>query len=287
MGIFEPSTTPAESPVITGQEEVGAEENQEMQDKAQEPEKKAEAGADEVQNEEDSPSGEESEQGEEAQPFDYEKAYRELRKDYTRKAQKLAEYERQQQPPAQQPGQGQQPQATMEQLRQQLEEQFTMDPVGTMLRVADAIANQRMSEYQQEVHQLVNPLYEKDVQAEYRSNMENLAGTYAELKTEEGYELFLATLNNVAHEIGDPQKLLARPPMRLLKMAAQEAFGDRADKLYQKAKAKGKEEALNTIRTKQGLSAPTGTKPKEQPKSIEEQIADSIVSAGRRGGIFG
>lgn len=286
MGIFdEPSTTPAESPAMTGQEEVGAEEQQEMQEEDVQETGQPESEQDAAQDAEDAPS-EESEQGEEKPPFDYEKAYQELRKDYTRKAQKLADYERQQSP-AQQPGQGQQTQVSREQVRQELEAQFEVDPVGTMLKVANAIADHRMGEYRQEVEGMVNPLYEREVHAEYNSNMEKLAGTYAELKSDEGYEVFLAALQNVAHEIGDPQKLLARPSVRLLKMAAQEAFGDKGDKLYQKAKAKGKEEALNTIRTKQGLAAPAGAKPKEQPKSIEDQIADSIVGAGRRNGIFG
>lgn len=284
MSIFESSTIPESSPEVTGQEQEGTEVQQETQDQAQET-TEVESGADAAEETEETPS-EEAEQGVQQQ-FDYEKAYRELRSDYTRKTQRLAELERHyqqfQQPPQQQMGQGQ---PNMEQLRAQLEEGLQNDPVGTVARLADAIAAQKVETIKQEFQRMVNPLYETQIQQQYNQNMNTLAQTYPELRSEEGYQAFLNALNNIAHEIGNPN-IVSNPPLRVLKMAAQEIFGDRGTKLYQKAKAKGKQEALETIKAKQGLSAPVGTKPKEQPKSIEDQIADAIVAAGRSGGIFG
>ncbi len=279
MSIFEPSTTPDESPDITGQEEQGAEAGQEMQEQAQETSQE-ESGADAAAEEEQAPSQEE--QGEEPE-FDYVNGYNELRREFTRKSQELAQMKRQQQPPQQQ-GQGQQ--VNQEALNNQFWQEFQNDPVNALFRVVDAMAGQKVRQYQDEVAQLIMPIYENQASQTFAKNMGGLAKTYSELRTQEGYAQFSQKVNEIAQEMGNPN-LVHNPPKRILDMAARELFGDSGSKMYQKAKAQGREEAINTIRAKQGLSAPAGAKPKEQPKSIEDQVAESIVGAGRRGGIFG
>lgn len=283
MSIFEPSTTPDESPETTGQEEAGAEATQGTEQQEQETEQ-AESATDTAQKEEQSPSQEEQGEESEGPELDYQKAYQELRREFTRKSQELAELKRQTQPPAQQPGQGQQ--INQEALTSQFWEDFQRDPVNTLFRFADVVADQRVKQYQKQVEQLITPIYETQATQTFAKNMDGLAKAYPDLRTQEGYAKFSQRVNEIAQEVGNPN-LVYNPPKRVLDMAAREIFGDSGTRLYQKAKAQGKEEAMNTIRTKQGLNAPAGAKPKEQPKSIEEQIADSIVNAGRRGGIFG
>ena len=284
MSIFEPATIQTESPEM-GQDEVATAEAQEMQDTAQEPieETQVEAGADEAQEVEEQPS-DDTEQGNESQ-LNYEVAYRELRRDYTRKAQELAELKRGQvQSPAQQvAGQGQ---PDMSALTDQFWEEFQRDPVNVLFRFADSVADQRLQNYQQQVEQMVAPIYESQAAQAYAKNMESIAKIHPELRTPEGYQQFNEKVHEIVNEVGNPN-LIYNTPKRILDMAAKELFGDTGARLYQKAKAQGKEEALNAIRTKQGLSTQTGTKPKEQPVSLEDQVANSIVGAGRKGGIFG
>jgi hypothetical protein len=280
MSIFEPSTTTAESPDL-GQEEVVTEEQNTEYQETEIEETGAEETTEEV-TEEDSPS-EKTEQGEEPE-FDYSKAYRELRKDYTRKAQELAELKRQQlqMAPQYMPGQEQ----DFEQLNERFWQEFQQNPTEMLYRFADSVANQRLQQMEQQMQQLIAPIYEDKASREYRRNMEGLTKTHPQIKTEEGYQQFVQRVQEIAQELGNPN-LVYNPPKRILDLAAKELFGDTGTKLYQRAVAKGKEEALNNIRTKQGLGTSNGAKPKTQPKSIEEQIAESIVNSGRSGGIFG
>ena len=245
MSIFEPATIQTESPEM-GQEEVATAEAQEMQDTAQEPieETQVEAGADEAQEAEEQPS-DDTEQGNESQ-LNYEVAYRELRRDYTRKAQELAELKRGQvQPPAQQvAGQGQ---PDMSALTDQFWEEFQRDPVNVLFRFADSVADQRLQNYQQQVEQMVAPIYESQAAQAYAKNMESIAKIHPELRTPEGYQQFNEKVHEIVNEVGNPN-LIYNTPKRILDMAAKELFGDTGARLYQKAKAQGKEEALNAIR---------------------------------------
>lgn len=286
MSIFEPATTIDESPV-TGQEEaMTAEQDNEAQEYTETEGTEVETGAEETTQyqEEGSPSDEETEQGEETEQFDFATAYKELRKDYTRKAQELAELKRQGQPPMQQQGQGQGP--DIEQLTNQFWDEFQRDPVNTLYRFADSVADQRLQGYRQQVEQMIVPIYEGQAANAYAKNMNEVAKVYPDLHTNDGFHKFNEKLSEIAQELGNPN-MVHNPPKRVLDMAAREVFGESTARLYQKAKAQGKEEALNNIRTKQGLAPATGAKQKEQPISIEDQIANSIVGAGRKGGIFG
>lgn len=261
---LEPSTIADESPEI-GQEEVVTEEQQETEVESQEP-VTTEAGTNEAEEEakEETPS-EEPEKGN----FDYVKAYNELRKDHTRKSQELADFKRQATPPAQAAGQGE------PNVNDTFWQIFQQDPMGTI----DYLVNQG-------VEQKTAPIFEQRQTETTVKNLEHLATEYKEVATQEGLTNLFAKVGEIADELGNP-KLKDNPTKRVLDMAAREAFGDSKAKLYEKAKAKGKEEMMNSIRTKQGLTATSGTKPKSEPMSIEDQIADSIVGAGRKGGIFG
>jgi hypothetical protein len=282
MGIFETSTPPAESPVEnleTGHEEAGTEELQatELQDQET---ATTESGTETPATEKETPSA--VEQGVEQPEPDYAKKYKELQRDYTKKAQELADLRRQApQPPQQGQGQG----ADTEALNAKFIDDFNRDPVNTLYRFADAIADQKVRNYQQHVEGMIAPLYEGEAARSFAANMNTLAKSHPEIKTDEGYQKFSAKVNEIAQEMGNPG-LVNNPPKRILALAATEAFGDSKAAIYAKAKAKGTEEAYNNIRAKQGLGGPTGAKLKEAPKSIEDQVADSIVSAGRGSGIF-
>lgn len=274
MSMFDTSTTPDESPVQAGQEGAGAEEQQisEGTDNQQQ------ADPESKDNSETTPSGE-TEQGEEVEeeyiPLS---TYNELRGAFTRKAQEAAELRRQlQQYQQQAPGQnsGQANTVNTEDLTTQFWDTFSKNPIGVIQQLVNMGVEAKTA-----------PIFEQQFKAELNQKIGKLAKEYDQLNTTDGMIALAGKVQEIAEELGNPS-LAQRPTQRILKMAAQEAFGDSKTKLYQTAKAKGKQEALETIKTKQGITETTGKKAQEQPKSIEEQIADSIVSAGRRGGVFG
>jgi hypothetical protein len=251
MSIFESSTTVEETSPVTGQEESTAEVT-ETESPSTEEQGEIETAAEEEQK----------------PPFDYTKAYNELRRDYTRKTQELAQLRRQQ-PPVQAPAQGQGNDlevfwAAMQQ-----------DPIGTIQKVA-----------QYQAQSMVAPLYEQNEQVKLGQNLESVAKEYPQLGDPNAMNSLFTKVSEIANEMGNPN-LAHYPNKRLLKLAAQELYGDTTSRVYQQAKKAGQEEALNNIRQKQGLSVNAGVKPKETPKTLEDEYADSIVSAGRRNGVFG
>jgi len=119
-----------------------------------------------------------------------------------------------------------------------------------------------------------------------QSTLKKMETDYPDLATMEGREMIQAKVMEIAQELGTPQ-IVGRPSERILKLAASEIWGDNKATIYQKAKEKGKAEALETIKNKQGVTTVVSKKPAEITKTAEDLISDSIVSAGRRGGIFG
>lgn len=274
MSMFDTSTTPDESPVQAGQEGAGAEEQQISEG----PDNQQQAAPESQDDAKTTPS-EKTEQGDEAEeeyiPLSN---YNELRGAFTRKAQEAAELRRQlQQYQQQAPGQnsGQANTVNTEDLTTQFWDTFSKNPIGVIQQLVNMGVEAKTA-----------PIFEQQFKAELNQNIGMLAKEYDQLNTPDGMIALAGKVQEIAEELGNPS-LAQRPTQRILKMAAQEAFGDSKTKLYQTAKAKGKQEALETIKTKQGITETTGKKAQEQPKSIEEQIADSIVSAGRRGGVFG
>jgi hypothetical protein len=204
------------------------------------------------------------------------KAYNELRKDYTRKSQELANYRRQQpqqmqQNPAPQQGQG----ASNDAFWQDM----SSDPLGTISKITQQNAMLIAQQY-------VAPIYEERAMSALGKNLESIGKDYPQIADPKAMQTLFNKVSEIAQEVGNPQ-LAQYPSPRILKLAAQELYGKNTAKVYQQAKKAGQEEALNNIRQKQGLSVNAGVKPQQANKTIEEQIADNIVSAGRKGGIFG
>lgn len=222
---------------------------------------------DETEEDEDQESDDEEE---EEQPVDYAKLYKDLQRDYTKKAQELAQIKK---------GDiGKQDEQVTETVDPQDKfwDMFQQDPMGTL----DAY-------YQYRSQQDLAPILQERQTAALHSNVAAVAKEYPEVATQEGIKILFDTVSQIATEEYARPELINNPTQRLLRMAAAEAFGAKTAKIYAEAKQKGKQEALDSIKQKQGLSAQTGKKQQDQPKSLEDQLADSIVNAGRKGGIFG
>lgn len=114
------------------------------------------------------------------------------------------------------------------------------------------------------------------------SDVESMIPDFPDLATDEGFYMFANKVQEINNELGT-----TKITKRIMQMAAKEIWGDSTAKLYQSAKAKGKQEALDNIKAKQGVNTVISKKPNEQPKSLEDELADSIMNAGRSGGIFG
>jgi len=284
MSIFDTATSEVESPEI-GQEETTPAEQQNLEGTDNQSETDPET---EQEAEESSP-----EQGQEEEPEVVPAStHKELRSAFTRKAQEAAELRRQieamqgqrQAPPI--PGQGQpkEPQ-TMAEFQQMINEQSAqMREEGyheafISAKVEAATANFKAS-------MLEKRLDAQETQKEnnrINADIDSMIPDYPDLATNEGFYMFANKVQEIRDDLG-AQKITTR----ILKMAAKEIWGeDNKAKLYQSAKAKGKQEALDNIKAKQGVNTVISKKPNEQPKSLEEQLADQIMGAGRSGGIFG
>lgn len=262
------SATGAESSYLE-QEEVRTEETSETTE-----EEAAETGEGTEQEEgavppSDAEQGEESEETEEAAgeseqaAFDYQKAYRELQRDYTKKAQELAALKKSANNPPPEP-----------EAVEQFWEEMQRDPRGAIERVAMAKAQE-----------MVAPFWQAEAEKNYGVNLQAVAKEYPAVQTEEGYAKFAAAVKEMAAAWGAPH-LLYNPPPELLDAAAKKTFGPGPGRLYQQGREKGRQEALDNLRSKQGLAANT-IKPKKEQKTPEEAYAESIMAAGRRRGIFG
>jgi hypothetical protein len=252
MSIFESSTTVEETSPVIGQEESTAEVT-ETESPSTEEQGEIETAAEEEQK----------------PPFDYTKAYNELRRDYTRKTQELAQLRRQQ-PPVQAPAQGQGNDlegfwAAMQQ-----------DPIGTIQKVA-----------QYQAQSMVAPLYEQQQQVKLAQNFEAVSKEYPQLADQNAMQSLFEKVKEIYMEETGSTNQAHYPSKRILKMAAAELYGDTTSRVYQQAKKAGQEEAMNNIRQKQGLSVNAGVKPKDTPKTFEEEYRESIINAGRKGGVFG
>lgn len=287
MSIFEPSTSEAESPVI-GQEEAMPEEQQNLegadnqQDADPEPEQDAET--------ESSPD-----EGQEEEELIPASTHKELRTAFTRKAQEAAELKRQleamqsqqQQPPVQGQGMKREPQ-NMAEFEQSLAQQVAqMREEGyheafIEARVDAATANFRTTLISRQLEAQDNGRKNAQVNADIAT----ITADYPDIATDIGMQLLASKVSEIAQEIGNPA-MEQYPTKRILQMAAQEIWGDNKAKLYQSAKAKGKQEALDNIKAKQGVNTTISKKQNDQPKSPEDIIRENIVNAGRSGGIFG
>jgi hypothetical protein len=256
MSIFESTTTEITSP--EGQEEQVADVNESTSEASEQVEEQVEA------------QEEQHVEQQEQKPFDYMKAYNELRRDYTRKSQELAQLRKQQPAQNQAPVQGQGNDlegfwAAMQQ-----------DPIGTIQKVA-----------QYQAQSMVAPLYEQQQQVKLAQNFEAVSKEYPQLADQNAMQSLFEKVKEIYMEETGSTNQAHYPSKRILKMAAAELYGDTTSRVYQQAKKAGQEEAMNNIRQKQGLSVNAGVKPKDTPKTFEEEYRESIINAGRKGGVFG
>lgn len=198
------------------------------------------------------------------------KAYKNLEREF---------HKSRQQPQQDQYQQQQFQQQTMQQQIQDPNSQFwdlfQQDPISTMnFFINNAVQEQ------------TKPIYETQATQQLANNISQLSGQYDQVNTEDGLNQLFDKIGEISEELGNPS-ILENPSPRILRMAAQEAFGDQTAQLYQQAKQKGKEEAENNRKAKQGLTGPSGTKPKQNEKTPEEQLAEMIINSGRSGSMFG
>lgn len=150
------------------------------------------------------------------------------------------------------------------------------DPIGTLNYFV-----------QQGVQQALAPLQEERSTDRLTANIDKVAQDYKQVYTEGGMTELFAKIGEIAQEFGNPS-MVNSPTPRVLRMAAEELWGKQSmSQVYQQALQQGRQQAEESRRAKAGLSAPGNAKPKETPKSEADHIADSIVNAGRRGGLFG
>jgi hypothetical protein len=267
MSIFEPSTPEQTSP-IEGQEVETAEEQEFEEEFEQEQEiQEDDESVLEESDEDESPSEEEGQDELIAGKFksqdDLVNAYKNLEREFHKS--------RQQQRQPEQPQYNQEQQEPNEVFWNA----FQNDPFGTLQYLV-----------QNAVQSETAPIYEQQQTAKLKDHFGALSKEYQQLNTEDGMTTFATKMQEIADELGNPS-ILENPSPRIMRMAALEAFGDSKASVYKKAKEQGRMEAENARKAKQGLSAPRSTKPKQTQKTPEELIAESIVNAGSRGGLFG
>lgn len=209
---------------------------------------------------------------------DLAKSYKELRKTFTQSRQQPTG-QQQGQPPA---GQQQPPQAGQgaQDFNQVFWQSFKENPMGTLQYLIQQSAEQL-------VQQSVSPFVEERQTEQLTRNIEAVAQDYKQITTEDGFKQLMDKVQEMAEDFGNPA-LAQNPSPRILRMAAQELYGDSKAKLFEKGKQKGRQEAEEARRKKQGLGAPAGARrPEPQRKSAADEIGDSIVNASRGGGLFG
>lgn len=264
MSIFEPST-PVEASPIEGQEVETAEVEQEQEEILNDDQgiQEDELDSDQEENEEELPL--DDEQGQEeliAGKFksqdDLIKAYKNLEREFHKSRQHQQE-----------PTQPQQPERDVNEM---FWEDFQSNPFATLHNFVQAMVENQTA-----------PIFEQQSNTQISQNISELSHAYPQINTEDGLRSLYTKVQEIASEEG---LNASKPSKRLLKIAADELFADSKATLYQKAKAEGKRQAEQTRRSKLGLSGPKNTKPKQTEKTPEELIAESIVKAGSRGGIF-
>lgn len=120
---------------------------------------------------------------------------------------------------------------------------------------------------------------------QYGNTLSEIATTY---KSNIRSESDLQTLTEKYWEIASDLGVRDDKSPRIMKLAAEELWGKQSlAQVYKQAELAGMQKADQSRKAKMGLSAPSNSKPKETPKSPEDLIAESIVSAGSKRGMFG
>ncbi|PLR84655.1 hypothetical protein CVD25_01070 [Bacillus canaveralius] len=273
---FEPSTPVDASP--EGQEVETAEDAQDQEEEIldDEQEIQEELESAEEDDEEELPPGEEEQPGQEeliAGKFksqgDLINAYKSLERTFHQSRQQQNQQYQQPQPPYQQ----QQPQRDINEV---FWEEFNQNPFATMQHFVNALVENQTA-----------PIYQQQADSRVATDIDGLAKEYPQITNEQGMQSLIDKVYEIAEYDFGNSALASQPSKRLLKMAAQELFGESKTQAYQQGKQQGKRQAEQARRAKQGLASTRTTKPKQTEKTPEELIAESIVNAGSRGGLFG
>lgn len=204
-------------------------------------------------------------------PEDLAKAYRNAQKKISQQSEELRQYK--QQPETQ--NQQQMP----DNYNDIIHEEFQRNPAGTI----NYLVEQQMK---QQMEQHVQPLQQQIQDEQLGKSMDPISKQYTQARSEEGMVELFSKVGEIAQELGNP-KLAQNPSQRVLKMAAQELWGESTAQVYQKAKSQGRQEAQSTRQQKQGLDVKTSKKPQTQQLTPEQEIRQGILNAGSGSGLFG
>jgi hypothetical protein len=266
MSIFEPNSTPADESPEIGHEEEAAEQYED-QDLSEEIEQ------DNVQTEEEESDPDAGHSEEQLLAGKY-KNVDELVNGYKNLERAFHTQRNQPKQPQQQPIEQQEPSVPNLSDPDDIIAAINRDPVGTIAQIA------------QMAYQQARTTESKEQQ--FESGLAEIGEKYREyIKSDEDLGTFYGKVAEISRELGvNPRS----PSPRILRMAAQDLWGDNQPKIsqaYKQGKEAARKEQEEARRSKAGLGAPVGARPKETPKTPEDEIADRIVSAGTRKGIFG
>lgn len=271
MSIFEPNSTPADESPDIGHEEEAAEQYED-QDAYEESTDEFEQGDQQAEEEDADPEDGHSEKtllaGKYKNVDELVNGYKNLERAFH--TQRNQPKQSPQQPIEQQ----EQPNIPNLSDPDEIIRSINQDPVGTIARIA------------QMAYQQARTVETKEQQ--FESGLAEIGEKYREhIKSDEDLGAFYGKVAEISQELGTNPRT---PSPRILRMAAQDLWGDNQPKIsqaYQQGKEAQRRQSEEARRAKAGLGAPMGAKPKETPKTPEDEIADRIVAAGSRKGIFG
>lgn len=155
-------------------------------------------------------------------------------------------------------------------------DQFKDNPLQAIMSVAAFAAGNQIAPYE-----------EKQRAATVAANIKEIAKEYRQAGTQEGLPILMDKVREIAEDMGNPS-LADYPSPRVLRMAAQEAWGDTKAQAFKKGKDAARAELERNRQNKQGLGAKSGARQQKGDKTPEQSMKDAILAAGRGGGgIFG
>lgn len=158
----------------------------------------------------------------------------------------------------------------------EIPEEYKDDPA---LKLIEQMIEAKVAERTADIRQ-------KQEQDVLESKLSAVAREFPALRESQNVNKLAQKAFEIARDLGNPQ-LAKNPSPRLLKMAAQELFGDTKARVYEKGRADGASKAngsaikdsLNPVSTGAALG-------KEPQKGPEDLLAEMIVNAGKGSGIF-
>lgn len=212
------------------------------------------------------------------QELDYEKSYKSLLPDYTKKAQELKriqkELEESKKPQIQPQAQPVAPTLSDEEINDNLLELLTTNPSKALQIAADMGSKQALAQ----VQGIVNPLLQAQqaqqaahLDAQLKSNFESVTKLYPNVG-QDALQLFIDTAVDTAEKWGNENLIYDAD---FMSMVGASTLGNQ---VYTTAKQQGKEEALEELRAKQGLSASASKAGSVAEKSEDDKFFDGMMS---------